>query len=127
MSPDPQPIPLNPPVDDASADGAVFDALAEVRRLQQEIRGKADELDRALDRLHQLTAAAADAAAARDDTSRVASRARNAPNEAVLHATRMAVEGNSRDAIVAELREEFGISDPDRILDEVLGTDGSRS
>ena len=39
-------------------------------------------------------------------------------NGARLLATRMAVAGSSRDRIAARLQDEFGIEDPDAILDE---------
>ncbi|MEZ5061034.1 MAG: hypothetical protein R2700_05885, partial [Solirubrobacterales bacterium] len=41
--------------------------------------------------------------------------------EAMLHATRMAIAGEDRDRIADELRREYGITNPDPILDRVLG------
>jgi hypothetical protein len=43
------------------------------------------------------------------------------PQEAVLHATRMAVAGEDRQRIAESLRDEFGITDPAPILDRVMG------
>lgn len=43
--------------------------------------------------------------------------------EALLHATRLAVAGNERQEIAATLRDEFGIEDPDPVLDRVLGAE----
>ena len=41
--------------------------------------------------------------------------------EAILHATRLAVAGNDREEISRALREEHGVSDPDPIVDRVFG------
>jgi len=121
MSSDPQPISLNPPADAVPDDGGVAAALAEVRRLQEETKAKAAELDRALDRLRDLTEAGLDELEQR--RPRVVPPRHEVPNDAVLRATRMAVAGSSREAIEAELREDFGITDPAAILDDVLGAE----
>ena len=41
--------------------------------------------------------------------------------EALLHATRLAVAGNDRETIARALRDEHGIADPDPVVDRVLG------
>jgi hypothetical protein len=41
--------------------------------------------------------------------------------EALLHATRLAVAGNDRETIARALRDEHGIADPNPIVDRVLG------
>jgi hypothetical protein len=41
--------------------------------------------------------------------------------EAVLHATRMAIAGDDRQRIAESLRDEYGITDPAPILDRVMG------
>lgn len=43
--------------------------------------------------------------------------------EALLHATRLAVAGNEREEIATTLRDDFGIEDPDPVLDRVLGAE----
>jgi hypothetical protein len=43
------------------------------------------------------------------------------PQEAVLHATRMAIAGDDRQRIAESLRVEYGITDPGPILDRVMG------
>jgi vacuolar-type H+-ATPase subunit H len=43
------------------------------------------------------------------------------PQDALLHATRLAVAGEGRDAIANALRDQFGIEDPDPVVDRVLG------
>jgi hypothetical protein len=43
------------------------------------------------------------------------------PEEAVLRATQMAVEGNPREEIDRALRRKFGLTDTAPILDEILG------
>ena len=45
------------------------------------------------------------------------------PEEALLRATQMAVAGSSRGAIERFLVEEYGVDDPDPLLDSVLGAD----
>jgi hypothetical protein len=47
-----------------------------------------------------------------------------APEEALLRATQMAVEGNPRDEIDRTLRKKFGLMDTAPILDEILGREG---
>jgi hypothetical protein len=51
----------------------------------------------------------------------VAPAAGAAPDEAYVMATRLALEGRDRAAIGAQLRAEFGIRDPEPVLDSVLG------
>jgi len=41
--------------------------------------------------------------------------------EALLRATQMAISGRSRSEIEAQLRSEFGLEDPEPLLDQVLG------
>lgn len=41
--------------------------------------------------------------------------------EALLHATRLAVAGHDRETIAATLHDEFGVADPGPVLDRVLG------
>jgi len=43
------------------------------------------------------------------------------PDEAYLRATRLALDGRTREEIAAELQGEFRIQDPSPILDRVLG------
>jgi hypothetical protein len=43
------------------------------------------------------------------------------PDDAYLRATRLALEGHDRAAIGEQLRAEFGIADPEPVLDRVLG------
>jgi len=52
-----------------------------------------------------------------------ASAGGGASDEAYLSATRLALGGSSRSEIAEELEREFGIDDPDPILDRVLGAD----
>jgi hypothetical protein len=42
--------------------------------------------------------------------------------EALLHATRLAVAGNDRETITRARREEHGVGEPDAVVDRVLGT-----
>ena len=44
-----------------------------------------------------------------------------APEEALLRATQMAISGRSRPEIAEQLRSEFGLEDPEPLLDQVLG------
>jgi hypothetical protein len=48
-------------------------------------------------------------------------RDRSAPDEAMLHATQMAVAGSGREEIEDALRTQYGISDPARAVAEILG------
>lgn len=41
--------------------------------------------------------------------------------EALLHATRLAAAGDDRESIATALREQFGVANPDPVLDRVLG------
>ncbi len=43
--------------------------------------------------------------------------------EALLRATQMAVKGSSREEIEVVLRDQYRVSNPDAILDEILGPD----
>ena len=43
------------------------------------------------------------------------------PQDALLEATRLAVAGTDRSTIAAILRADFGIEDPDPVVDRVLG------
>ena len=43
------------------------------------------------------------------------------PEEALLHATRLAVAGNDRETITAALRDGYGVADPEPVVARVLG------
>jgi hypothetical protein len=43
------------------------------------------------------------------------------PKDALLEATRLAVAGTDRAAIAAVLKADYGIEDPDPVVDRVLG------
>lgn len=43
------------------------------------------------------------------------------PEEALIHATRLAVAGDDRETIAQALRDRFGLADPDSIVERVLG------
>lgn len=43
------------------------------------------------------------------------------PEEALIHATRLAVAGDDRETIAQALRDRFGLADPDAIVERVLG------
>ena len=47
---------------------------------------------------------------------------RRPSEEAVLHATKMAVTGARRNQIADSLVEEFGVRDPDAIIESILGS-----
>jgi hypothetical protein len=44
-----------------------------------------------------------------------------AGDDAYVRATRLALDGRSRSEIAAQISAEFGIADPEPILDRVLG------
>jgi hypothetical protein len=50
---------------------------------------------------------------------------RPAPEEAMLHATQMAVAGSGREEIEDTLRTEYGLADPARLVTEILGPRGA--
>lgn len=66
---------------------------------------------------------ASDDAAVSPDGVETGSSAVELHQDALLHATRLAVAGTDRGAIVAALREEFGVVNPEPILERVLGGD----
>jgi predicted nucleic acid-binding Zn-ribbon protein len=96
-------------------------AMDDVKRLLEETEAKALELDQALEALRELTEQTPQVAPEERRRPRAIRVAPAASNEAVLRATQMAVAGSERDEIEAEMRDEFGVGDPARLVDQVLG------
>jgi hypothetical protein len=106
------------------------EALAEVRRLRLEVEEKTGELDRALDRLRELSAGEPrskrprggrrDGKAARDRPP----GADDVSEEVVLQVAKMAISGSAGAEIEAVLRDRHGVKNPGPLVSEILGEGG---
>ncbi len=88
-----------------AASGIIDDAEAEARQYLAESRRRADRA--AEQRAGEMAALAEELLLA----------------SARLLATQMAILGSSREAIASRLRDEFGIEEPDPILDPIMRSD----
>ena len=108
--------------------GELATALADVKRLRQEAEQKASELDKALARLQLLMdqdppnePEVRRPVAVPQPLRPVAEPGNGEVDEALLKATQMAVAGGSRSDIEATLRDEYGVTEPARLVAQVLG------
>jgi len=134
-------------VDAAARVGALTESLGfRIESLQREAQALVDVLDQAKRSLGELaepeaapeTQAAQDAPPAPEPRSRPqpprprpVPDVRSAPEpervaeQAILRATQMAVAGTERTEIEQMLRTEFGVTDPTRVLDQMLRSERS--
>jgi hypothetical protein len=120
---------------------SVVDPLAErVETLRVEAAALVHEIEAASKKLVELTQRSEESSTSGPNTSSTdgnsgpapvaypgassgtaASPASDAPEEAVLRATQMAVAGSSRSEIEETLRSEFGLADAGSVVDDILG------
>jgi O-antigen/teichoic acid export membrane protein len=125
--------PAGPPPRDPTAPARLLDAAAEVGLRVERAQRQLDGLERAVDKLAEATGTPPRAPVAReaesgaseqepgDDDAEGESGERGRLAQARAYAIDLAVGGAGRDVIRAGLRGRFGITEPDALLDDVMG------